>query len=201
MLKVLIALLCFGYIYVKLVGKIRKPTKRKNKVEPKIVRRPQQSPNTSTITDIPIPSVAKAVVPHKKQTHLATNNEQRLHSLLLDILPPEYTIHSQVSLMALVTPISFKDNSKTWAKRMDFVITDKDTKVLAVIELDDSSHNRKKRIERDEYVNSVLDGHHPLIRVKSVNIFNRDQIIGQLEDSSSIQCRDSSKRPIADPVL
>jgi len=103
--------------------------------------------------------------------------------------------------MALVTPVNFKDNSKTWAKRMDFVITDRDTKVLAVIELDDASHNRKKRKERDEYVNSVLDGHHPLIRVKSTNTFNRAQIVAQLEESSSIRCSVPLKQPMADAVL
>lgn len=111
-----------------------------------------------------------------------------MYFALQKALPSEYVIHSQVSLMALVTPVDFKDNSKTWAKRMDFVITDKSTRILAVIELDDSTHNRKKRQERDKYVNQVLEGHHPLVRFNTERFYEPSYLARVLESKTEIRC-------------
>lgn len=128
-------------------------------------------------------------VPHTKITHLATNNEQRFHLALQSVLSDDYVIHCQTSLMALIKPVNFKDNSKTWAKRMDFVITDKSTRVLAVIELDDSTHNWESRKKRDRYVNAVLKEHHHLVRFRSERFYDSDKIIYRLEQETSIECR------------
>jgi len=54
-----------------------------------------------------------------------------------------------------------------WAKRMDYVITDRDSKVLLVIELDDKSHDRNDRKKRDKFVNKTLSGKHPLLRIST----------------------------------
>ena len=37
--------------------------------------------------------------------------------------------------------------------------------ILLVIELDDKSHQRKDRRKRDKFVNKVLKGKHPLLRL------------------------------------
>ncbi|MFW1332002.1 DUF2726 domain-containing protein, partial [Vibrio parahaemolyticus] len=163
-LLILIPLACIVYLFTK---KGKKPKRRLNEweqgaaarrpnsvhsFEPKVV---EKSPK---IVELPLQKTGNKTnsVPHKKSTYLATKAERRFYKVLQELLPDEYVIHSQVSLMALVQPTSFKDNSRTWAKRMDYVITDRDTKVLAVIELDDSSHRQKKRQERDIYVNNAL---------------------------------------------
>ncbi|RZR32029.1 DUF2726 domain-containing protein [Vibrio vulnificus] len=127
-------------------------------------------------------------VEHKKQSHLATENERKMYFALQKALPSDYIIHSQVSLMALVKPVNFKHNSRTWAKRMDFVITDKATKVLAVIELDDSTHNWKKRQERDQYVNEALEGHHKLVRFSTKRFYEPSEIAKVLERETEIKC-------------
>lgn len=127
-------------------------------------------------------------IEHKKQSHLATENERKLCFALQKALPPEYMIHSQVSLMALVNPVEAKHNSKTWAKRMDFVITDKATKILAVIELDDSTHHWEKRKERDRYVNEVLEGHHKLVRFNTKRFYEPHEIAKVLEQETGIKC-------------
>jgi hypothetical protein len=90
--------------------------------------------------------------------------------------------------MALVTPVDFKNNSRTWAKRMDFVITDKATKILAVIELDDSTHRWKKRQERDQYVNEALYGHHKLIRFNTKHFYEPSEVAAVLERETEIRC-------------
>ncbi|NOH69444.1 DUF2726 domain-containing protein [Vibrio rotiferianus] len=130
--------------------------------------------------------ISQTVVPHKKSTYLATKAERKFYGILQELLSDEYVIHCQVSLMALVQPVNFKDNSKTWAKRMDYVITDKDTRVLAVIELDDSSHSRPKRQERDIYVNEALLGHHPLLRFSVRGTYDPLEISNKIEDRTEI---------------
>lgn len=45
---------------------------------------------------------------------------------------------------------------KIQSKHVDFVITDKDLHIKAIIELDDNSHNKPDRMERDNFVNEVL---------------------------------------------
>ncbi|NNN99448.1 DUF2726 domain-containing protein [Vibrio sp. B1-2] len=178
----IIIIVAFGYIVWKLKGN--------NTPKPASWDSPNQTASKRKakfeLTDVPIPSNVK--IEHKKQSHLATENERKLYFALQKALPSEYVIHSQVSLMALVKPVDFKHNSRTWAKRMDFVITDKTTKILAVIELDDSTHNWKKRQERDQYVNEVLDGHHPLVRFNTKHFYEPSEIAKVLSRETEIKC-------------
>ena len=127
------------------------------------------------------------LVDHKKKEYLATENERKLYFSLQKALTETYIIHSQIPLISLVTPIDYRHNSKSWAKRVDFVITDKATKILAVIELDDSTHNQKKRIERDNYVNYALKGHHPLIRINTEKFYDPKKIARLLESEAGIK--------------
>lgn len=126
-------------------------------------------------------------IKHRKKEHLTTINERKLYFALQKALDSKYVIHSQVSLIALVEPYEFKDKSKSWAKRMDFVITDTATKILAVIELDDSSHYTEKRVKRDAYVNDALAGHHPLIRLPTQKFYDPKEIASVLEEKAGIQ--------------
>jgi len=133
------------------------------------------------------------LVDHEKLDYLATENERKLYFSLQKALTDKYIIHSQVALFALVKPLDYRHNSKSWAKRMDFVITDTATKVLAVIELDDSTHNQKKRIERDNYVNYALKGHHPLIRITTEKFYDPEKIAVLLETEAGIKNQFSTK--------
>jgi len=133
-------------------------------------------------------------VPHKKHNTLCSKAESTFHKTLLDILPSDCIVHCQVSMMALVQPVNFKDNSKTWAKRVDFVITDRDTKVIAVIELDDSSHRQKKRQERDLYVNAAFAGHHKLLRFEAMGSYDPISIASVIEREVGLKCN------ISEPV-
>ncbi len=102
---------------------------------------------------------------YEKKTHLASRSEQKLYKNLLLLLPDDYKIHCQVSLISLLKPADLRSARMVWAKRMDYVITDKNTKILLIIELDDASHQRKDRIKRDKFVNKVLAGKHTLLRL------------------------------------
>jgi len=126
-------------------------------------------------------------IKHRKREYLTTENERRFFYALKGVLKDKYDIHCQVSLIALVEPIEFKHKKRAYSKRMDFVITDKKSKVLCVIELDDSSHNSKKRIVRDKYVNHALNGHHPFLRFMTKSYFKQSDIAKRLIDEADMQ--------------
>ena len=73
---------------------------------------------------------------HKYQVYLENNNQRIFHNILKEMLPSEYNVHCQVSLLSLVKPVKIKNCS--WAKAVDFVITDEHSRIMALIELDDS---------------------------------------------------------------
>ena len=125
-------------------------------------------------------------VVHEKVDYLATENERKLNFALQKALDNKYYIHCQVPLISLVKPLDYRDNSKSWAKRLDFVITDKATKVIAVIELDDSTHLQKKRVKRDAYINASLEGHHPLVRIRTEKFYCPEKVAALLESEAGI---------------
>ena len=112
---------------------------------------------------------------YEKKTHLASRREQRLFRYLNKILPKDYHVHCQSSLISLLVPADLRSARMVWAKRMDYVITDADTRILLVIELDDPSHERKDRRKRDKFVNKTLNGKHPLLRLTTEQA--RDKVL------------------------
>jgi hypothetical protein len=81
--------------------------------------------------------------------------------------PPNYVVLAQVSFGAL--PYA-KEGASRWAffqKMADFVLLDKSFKVLAVIELDDSSHKGKEDqdAERDEM---LIEAGYKVLRYKTI---------------------------------
>lgn len=126
-------------------------------------------------------------IEHKKHEHLTTDNERKLFFALRKALSAKYLIHCQTSLIALVEPVEFRYKSKAWSKRVDFVITDTATKVIGVIELDDSTHKQKKRIERDKYVNNAFEDKHPLIRLPTKKFYEPKELAKTFEEKLGIE--------------
>ena len=102
---------------------------------------------------------------YEKKEYLCSRSEQKFLNKLLSLLPKQYCVHCQTSLIALLKPADLRSAKMVWAKRMDFVITDRDSRILLVIELDDKSHAQKDRKKRDKFVNKALNGKHPLLRI------------------------------------
>lgn len=58
---------------------------------------------------------------------------------------------------------------KIQSKHVDFVICDQDLHIKAILELDDGSHDRKDRQERDQFVDQILTSvGYKVIHVRSV---------------------------------
>lgn len=72
-------------------------------------------------------------------------------------------VFTKVRLADLVEPKSCGDKSLWWecfnkikAKHIDFALADYDTNIVLLVELDDSTHARTDRRERDIFVDAVL---------------------------------------------
>lgn len=99
---------------------------------------------------------------HKK--YLLTKNEYYFYKKLKEVTEPlNLQILAKIRLADLIEVNKGLDSQK-WgmyfgkikAKHIDFAIAE-DMKIIALIELDDYTHQRADRQERDIFVNNVLD--------------------------------------------
>lgn len=101
-------------------------------------------------------------LPYACIPHLLTPAESDFFAVLLDATPANLIVFAQVRLASLVEVQQWARRDKTnWykiqAKCVDFVLCEGRTFVpRLVVELDDRSHDRPDRRERDAFVDSVL---------------------------------------------
>lgn len=89
-----------------------------------------------------------------KPRQLMTENESEFFGRLVVALPDHY-IFPQVALSALIQAAA-KDKKRAYSdflriaqQRVDYVVCDRSCQVVAVVELDDRTHSRKKDEVRD----------------------------------------------------
>lgn len=88
-----------------------------------------------------------------------TQPEQILYFRLIEALP-DYIVLAQVQLSQLLG-VKKGNNHQTWLNRInrmsaDFVICNKDLSIVAVIELDDATHQREDRQTKDAKKDKAL---------------------------------------------
>jgi very-short-patch-repair endonuclease len=112
-----------------------------------------------------------------------TDAEQECYHALVSEMGPDYYFFPQIHLDAIVQPtVTRKDRFYAFRhinqKSVDFVACDKkQLRPLFAIELDDKTHNRPKRIERDREVESILRGAGiPLIRLENRGRFEPKEL-------------------------
>ena len=110
--------------------------------------------------ETPIPKVHKE--PYKKMEYFFTRAERSFFEVLCHaVRDMEVHVFAKVRMADLVyIPKGTRSWQTYWnriqAKHVDFVICDKEKiQPLLVIELDDSSHSKTSRINRDEFVNQA----------------------------------------------
>ncbi|TCB11602.1 DUF2726 domain-containing protein [Acinetobacter sp. ANC 4641] len=110
--------------------------------------------NESEIAKKPLEEVIKGKI---RKSRPLTMNEQPTFRKLRETLEPEYVVLSQVSFSAILWTWSNSVRNRYNRKIVDFVICDKGFNVVAVIELDDSSHKGKEErdAERDLLLNEA----------------------------------------------
>ena len=74
------------------------------------------------------------------------------------------------------------------AKHIDFILIQKsDGKPILGIELDDKSHQRSKRVERDKFVDGVFKSSGlPLLRIKVQATYNPQLVKSQIEEAINV---------------
>jgi very-short-patch-repair endonuclease len=77
-----------------------------------------------------------------------TAREQKMYQLLQTALP-ECTVLAQVAFSALVTAKGWANRNRFDRKVADFVLCSQQLNVIAVIELDDSSHAGRERQDKE----------------------------------------------------
>lgn len=99
-----------------------------------------------------------------QKRQLLTNREQAAYYELRKLADQKgLLICPKIRLLDLVEPKGDASNqqaliNKVWSKHVDFVICNQSMHVVCIIELDDTTHLRQDRMERDQFVDEVLQG-------------------------------------------
>ena len=121
---------------------------------------------------------------YQRQEYLLTPAELKFYRALRETVGDDYQIMCQVSLSQIIQtrPISPSERqtafNKISCKVLDLVLCDPNNlAIVAAIELDDSSHKRKDRIARDDFLNEAMEeAGVPLLRFQTQSSYTADQI-------------------------
>lgn len=122
---------------------------------------------------------------YNKCDYLLTKNELKFYRILKQITNKlSYSLFCQVSLYQIVNSKNYKDFNKIKSKSIDFVIAQENCKILLCIELDDSTHEKKKRIERDNFIDNLFkDLEIKLLRIPVQNFYNMEELENKIKES------------------
>lgn len=120
-----------------------------------------------------------------RKNYLLTQNELKFYRLLKEITDSlGYSLFCQVSLYEIVNSKNFKDFAKIKSKSIDFVITQENCKILMCIELDDKSHEKQKRIERDNFLMKLFnDLGIKFLRIPVQNFYDIEELKNKIKES------------------
>ena len=121
---------------------------------------------------------------YSKKEYLMTKNELKFYRLLKMVTDKSnLNLFSQVALYAIVNASNFKDFNKIKSKTIDFVITDVNGKILICIELDDPTHLKAKRQERDNFIETLFkELNINLIRIPVQSYYNMNDIENKIKE-------------------
>lgn len=122
---------------------------------------------------------------YEKVDYLLTRNELKFYRILKQITNKlGYSLFCQVSLYEIVKSKNYKDFNKIKSKSIDFVITQENCKILLCIELDDPTHEKSKRIERDNFINKLFeDIEIKLLRIPVQSFYNMEELENKIKES------------------
>ena len=122
---------------------------------------------------------------YQKVDYLLTKNELKFYRVLKQITNNlDYSLFCQVALYEVVKNKEYKDFNKIKSKSIDFVITQENCKILLCIELDDPTHEQKKRIERDNFINKLFeDLEIKYLRIPVQNFYNMEELENKIKES------------------
>lgn len=134
--------------------------------------------------------------PYEKHSALFTAAERSFYGVLCKTTEGKAVVFGKVRVADVLKTKKGLNASKRQtafnqisAKHFDFVLCNPDDlSVIAAVELDDSSHNSKKRIERDKFLESACEAaDFKLHRFKASNSYNIGEVRESLFPTPEIQ--------------
>jgi len=130
----------------------------------------------------------KEIFPYKKNNYLLTSNKRAFYALLKEIVDPnKYEIFPQVRLSDILKVKAGKGKYMTYfvkisTKAPAFVLCDKKTTPLLVLELDDASNEKEAKIARDGSADKALAAAKiPILHVVCKKNYNKEELQQQIE--------------------
>ncbi len=127
---------------------------------------------------------------YKKKDFLMSRAEHEFYDVLLKAVGNDYYIFPQIHLSSIVDN---KITGQNWkaafrhinGKSVDFVLCDKAyIAPKLAIELDDKTHSRVDRQNRDEEVERILeDAELPILRIENKGSFNQEEITQKINSA------------------
>jgi hypothetical protein len=106
-------------------------------------------------------------ISYSRRERLLTASESKFFHELQNFLDGKFELFAQVRVADVLKPNSrdYASLNRITSKHVDFVITSKDLRILVCIELDDRTHSRPDRVERDRFLNKAFESAGlPLVR-------------------------------------
>lgn len=130
---------------------------------------------------------------YRPKRYLITLNELNFYKVLLEVAKElNLIVFAQVSLYNILQTkknLDYSTNAKYFnkiaSKSIDFVLADpKDCKIKLCIELDDSTHNKVKRQERDKFINELFKNLEiDLLRFHVYDIYFKEALKKRIQES------------------
>lgn len=139
----------------------------------------------------PAPASAPGAA-YRQRADFLTPAEAAFFAVLREAVGADWHIMSKVRLADLVHAPTGREWQSAWnkisQKHVDFVLCDPATvRPLVVLELDDRSHRRPERIERDAFVDRVFaDAALPILHVPLRRNYDLRALRGQIERALSL---------------
>lgn len=120
-----------------------------------------------------------------KQKRLMTEPELEFYNLLKRNYEPKYKVLPQIALLSLVDKTTNTSYRNELFRIVDFVIFDGNFTPLCAVELNDASHNRSDRKERDEKVKTILEKAGVCIVFVPKDVANEERVVRKIISDST----------------
>ena len=120
-----------------------------------------------------------------KKDYIMTEQEYKFYRLLKNYTSKNnLNLFAQVSLYAIVNSKYYSDFNKIKSKSIDFVITDVNCKIKLCIELDDYTHIKENRQNRDKFIDELFKKKKKkMLRIPEQNYYNMTEIERKITES------------------
>jgi hypothetical protein len=136
---------------------------------------------------------------YRRRVTLLTPAEQAFRDVLLRAIPDHIHVCYKVRLLDVIEGENPRDpavRNKVMSKHLDYVLIEsRSSRIVAAIELDNASHLRPDRAERDRFVEHAMrSAGVPLIRFRAAATYDEHAVASKLAEAYGSHPRPRGKR-------